>query len=111
MRFFFFSSRRRHTRLQGDWSSDVCSSDLEASLKKTVGDLIKEASAKLGEHIQVRRFVRFQMGERSEERRVGKESRARGSTAKSRSNRQRNAVSASMGRNGWGKRAAVMAHN
>src|SRR5256885_16803535 len=28
MHFFFFSSRRRHTRLQGDWSSDVCSSDL-----------------------------------------------------------------------------------
>src|SRR5256885_7524137 len=28
--FFFFSSRRRHTRLQGDWSSDVCSSDLNA---------------------------------------------------------------------------------
>src|SRR5580658_3512052 len=28
--FFFFSSRRRHTRLQGDWSSDVCSSDLDA---------------------------------------------------------------------------------
>src|SRR5688500_19674563 len=27
----FFSSRRRHTRLQGDWSSDVCSSDLEKS--------------------------------------------------------------------------------
>src|ERR1022692_5322718 len=25
---FFFSSRRRHTRLQGDWCSDVCSSDL-----------------------------------------------------------------------------------
>src|SRR6266850_6975254 len=25
---FFFSSGRRHTRLQGDWSSDVCSSDL-----------------------------------------------------------------------------------
>src|SRR5256885_11481977 len=32
--FFFFSSRRRHTRLQGDWSSDVCSSDL--SLNTTV---------------------------------------------------------------------------
>src|SRR3989454_9966671 len=28
MQLFFFSSRRRHTRLQGDWSSDVCSSDL-----------------------------------------------------------------------------------
>src|SRR5256885_9438869 len=30
--FFFFSSRRRHTRLQGDWSSDVCSSDLPRAL-------------------------------------------------------------------------------
>src|SRR5256885_12933669 len=29
---FFFSSRRRHTRLQGDWSSDVCSSDLNIAL-------------------------------------------------------------------------------
>src|SRR5256885_12831016 len=29
---FFFSSRRRHTRLQGDWSSDVCSSDLAGRL-------------------------------------------------------------------------------
>src|SRR6266581_8337469 len=28
MCFFFFSSRRRHTRWTGDWSSDVCSSDL-----------------------------------------------------------------------------------
>src|ERR1022692_1058577 len=28
---FFFSSRRRHTRLQGDWSSDLCSSDLLAT--------------------------------------------------------------------------------
>src|SRR5688500_9368634 len=28
-RDFFFSRRRRHTRLQGDWSSDVCSSDLQ----------------------------------------------------------------------------------
>src|SRR6266487_5217722 len=29
--FFFFSSRRRHTRWTGDWSSDVCSSDLKRS--------------------------------------------------------------------------------
>src|SRR5690606_41045565 len=28
-RVFFFSSRRRHTRFSRDWSSDVCSSDLE----------------------------------------------------------------------------------
>src|SRR2546430_9192257 len=28
--FFFFSSRRRHTRFDCDWSSDVCSSDLAA---------------------------------------------------------------------------------
>src|SRR6266480_1396474 len=31
MYFFFFSSRRRHTRLTCDWSSDVCSSDLMLS--------------------------------------------------------------------------------
>src|SRR5688500_19545501 len=31
---FFFSSRRRHTRLQGDWSSDVCSSDLKGRSNK-----------------------------------------------------------------------------
>src|SRR5437763_11601251 len=29
---FFFSSRRRHTRYIGDWSSDVCSSDLIAGM-------------------------------------------------------------------------------
>src|SRR5690606_39977451 len=29
---FFFSSRRRHTRFSRDWSSDVCSSDLVASV-------------------------------------------------------------------------------
>src|SRR6476661_2198809 len=28
--FFFFSSRRRHTTFKCDWSSDVCSSDLDA---------------------------------------------------------------------------------
>jgi elongation factor Ts len=31
--------------------------------KKTIGDLVKEASARVGENIVVRRFVRFQMGE------------------------------------------------
>ena len=31
--------------------------------KKSIGDLIKETSAKVGENIQVRRFVRYQMGE------------------------------------------------
>src|SRR5205809_1899551 len=30
--FFFFSSRRRHTRCSRDWSSDVCSSDLQHSV-------------------------------------------------------------------------------
>src|SRR5256886_10168832 len=31
--FFFFSSRRRHTRFDCDWSSDVCSSDLPTSIE------------------------------------------------------------------------------
>src|SRR5580692_8757679 len=32
--FFFFSSRRRHTRFDCDWSSDVCSSDLFTQVKR-----------------------------------------------------------------------------
>src|SRR5688572_31678179 len=32
--FFFFSSRRRHTRFDCDWSSDVCSSDLRGLLQR-----------------------------------------------------------------------------
>src|SRR5256886_7178160 len=39
-RFFFFSSRRRHTRFDCDWSSDVCSSDLNAHrLAEVLGEL------------------------------------------------------------------------
>src|SRR5437016_9047420 len=37
--FFFFSSRRRHTRLVSDWSSDVCSSDLNP-LEPARGDFL-----------------------------------------------------------------------
>ena len=36
---FFFSSRRRHTRLVSDWSSDVCSSDLEDLIARLSGGL------------------------------------------------------------------------
>src|SRR5579862_2459955 len=36
LRFFFFSSRRRHTRWNCDWSSDVCSSDLGGQLEPEV---------------------------------------------------------------------------
>src|SRR5947199_6182916 len=35
--FFFFSSRRRHTRCLSDWSSDVCSSDLIPGWKPGLG--------------------------------------------------------------------------
>src|SRR6266487_4171171 len=49
---FFFSSRRRHTRWTGDWSSDVCSSDLEDS--KVAGILL---SGWDGYSPQVRREV------------------------------------------------------
>src|SRR5256885_13538048 len=41
--FFFFSSRRRHTRLQGDWSSDVCSSDLTKCWKPS-GSLFSQVA-------------------------------------------------------------------
>src|SRR6266480_8005423 len=41
--FFFFSSRRRHTRLTCDWSSDVCSSDLPTCSFRRVGALDRRA--------------------------------------------------------------------
>src|SRR6266550_9596809 len=41
--FFFFSSRRRHTRCSHDWSSDVCSSDLSTLFSPTcVGEVRRE---------------------------------------------------------------------
>src|SRR5579883_2109619 len=39
MFFFFFSSRRRHTRFSRDWSSDVCSSDLDLKRERRRGPL------------------------------------------------------------------------
>src|SRR6266487_2872290 len=39
---FFFSSRRRHTRWTGDWSSDVCSSDLPGSFCPNARDAFDE---------------------------------------------------------------------
>src|SRR5690242_20963711 len=44
--FFFFSSRRRHTRLTCDWSSDVCSSDLQGGLLDRCGLKSSEARAR-----------------------------------------------------------------
>src|SRR5690606_40594497 len=38
--FFFFSSRRRHTRFSRDWSSDVCSSDLTGAGKSIAIDAL-----------------------------------------------------------------------
>src|SRR3712207_7214603 len=40
--FFFFSSRRRHTRYWRDWSSDVCSSDLDDHVRADVADRLLE---------------------------------------------------------------------
>src|SRR5947199_10160808 len=52
--FFFFSSRRRHTRCLSDWSSDVCSSDLPQELRLVPTLSIAENIA-LGD-LPVRRF-------------------------------------------------------
>src|SRR5207253_5623742 len=72
--WFFFSSRRRHTRWPRDWSSDVCSSDLSV----TVGDYVYSA-APWDEAIVSSADVVVMLTPhdefRSEERRVGKECR------------------------------------
>src|SRR5690242_21351698 len=47
MCFFFFSSRRRHTRLTCDWSSDVCSSDLRPQIDAR--EVLEEGVLDLGE--------------------------------------------------------------
>src|SRR5205807_5142789 len=96
--------RRRYTRLQGDWSSDVCSSDLlyvekmkitesflETTLGKTILGITKEYLEKSNESISAKKWLLQQdfsdgtcLGQsytllcvmRSEERRVGKEGRS-----------------------------------
>src|SRR5688500_20225667 len=79
-RFFFFSRRRRHTRLQGDWSSDVCSSDLDPNGRLSQNEKAVATPDEVTSSF-VSQFHREMMGlareSRSEERRVGKESRAR----------------------------------
>src|SRR5437764_4389743 len=44
---FFFSSRRRHTRYIGDWSSDVCSSDLAQRAVVAVDDRSQDATGRI----------------------------------------------------------------
>src|ERR687892_1546518 len=53
MCFFFFSSRRRHTRLQGDWSSDVCSSDLDPEGRPYQQDALRDLAAELLELLRI----------------------------------------------------------
>src|SRR5256886_10345776 len=69
---FFFSSRRRHTRFDCDWSSDVCSSDLTTKRNWVLRavDFLREVRAEI-------RKVTWPTWDRSEERRVGKECRSR----------------------------------
>src|SRR5256885_11798694 len=86
---FFFSSRRRHTRLQGDWSSDVCSSDLGAGGGELGLDRLRDLLLPGGRQVDGgglgpaagahRDGLEDRPGEeeRSEERRVGKECRSR----------------------------------
>src|SRR5205809_6147239 len=77
--FFFFSSRRRHTRCSRDWSSDVCSSDLGASLPRLRPLRWSAERNRIGSgrrHFALL-LMRRLFDSRSEERRVGKECRSR----------------------------------
>src|SRR5207302_8249242 len=98
---FFFSSRRRHTRFSRDWSSDVCSSDLQARLgaHRAQAVLVNQAcgAGLLALDAAAGKFALYEdcrtalvvaanrvcdaywnRMERSEERRVGKECRVGG---------------------------------
>src|SRR2546430_13578846 len=92
--YFFFSSRRRHTRFDCDWSSDVCSSDLilyihggplwnygnvffpEMQLLAGQGYWVLLVNPR-GSSGYGHDFTFATRGRRSEERRVGKECRSR----------------------------------
>src|SRR5690349_25174770 len=71
--FFFFSSRRRHTRSLRDWSSDVCSSDLEERHPR-LPTRPTSSAASCGGRRGCRSSSRrpTPAARRSEERRVGK---------------------------------------
>src|SRR2546421_5047183 len=91
--YFFFSSRRRHTRSDRDWSSDVCSSDLHAAclpfhrrgrsfVPETLPDTATTVSrarheCAAGCHTPPAAPPAYPASDRSEERRVGKECRSR----------------------------------
>src|SRR5947209_9812174 len=93
--FFFFSSRRRHTRYWRDWSSDVCSSDLliRKHFKLTPRGIIESLDLRRPIYRETARHGHFgrelpsftwertdkvkALKQRSEERRVGKECRSR----------------------------------
>src|SRR5437870_11852341 len=90
--FFFFSSRRRHTRWPRDWSSDVCSSDLlldsnviihaltfdvHAEECASFADALKDGRVRARLDPMVLHELSYAIGHRSEERRVGKECRSR----------------------------------
>src|SRR5205085_4270799 len=98
---FFFSSRRRHTRFDCDWSSDVCSSDLTAA----VGEAVKRCAANRIDATHLAVSHAFHSPDmhgavqplkaaldafaftRSEERRVGKEWSARRSAPQCKQNK------------------------
>src|SRR5690349_23814561 len=94
---FFFSSRRRHTRSLRDWSSDVCSSDLDVrafvpQIAMSAGTMIACSCKEIfmGKHSNLgpvdpqinglHAYAVVEQLERSEERRVGKECRSRWSS-------------------------------
>src|SRR5262245_64092735 len=82
--YFFFSSRRRHTRCLSDWSSDVCSSDLShveplVRAVRAAGNANVTTAHQNTDHSWSDKRIALEAAvlSRSEERRVGKECRSR----------------------------------
>src|SRR5436305_11488385 len=102
--FFFFSSRRRHTRCGRDWSSDVCSSDLATPWSAALGvrqtrttlELVRRVADQGVAAVMISHSLEdvFAVADRivalrSEERRVGKECRYRSAREHEKENREK----------------------
>src|SRR3712207_204517 len=98
--FFFFSSRRRHTRYWRDWSSDVCSSDLGVKSQKTQSTHMSPREKEQADENLGQRWTQRFLPRRSKEGQQVHENLFTLIKSEAKANPNRNDVAAHCGQNG-----------